>query len=97
MDRRGWLRRLAAQLPGWFVWYGGSPGAGWMAVPAPPGTTARDAREMPHRIGPFPTPQELRAAARARYAWDDHCQTCGNPWQDCGHRAPETRERYWPE
>jgi hypothetical protein len=96
MNIQGWCRRLESQLPGWQVWYwsaGGKPGtAGWYAAPAPPEADRAEVLLLPHRLGPYPTPQELRAEARVRYGWGDTCDTCGDGWQLCGHRQDETRE-----
>jgi hypothetical protein len=95
---QGWLRRLSAQLPGWHVWYsgaGGLPGtSGWCAVPAPPETQHTQALSLPNKAGPFPTPQLLRAACKERYGWDDHCESCGRPARECGHRQPEREHGY---
>jgi hypothetical protein len=88
-----WCRRLQAQLPGWHVWRSGTPARGWYAVPAPPGTGHTEALGLPHRLGPYREPQELRAVCRQRYGWDDYCQTCGILARDCGHRQPETAHR----
>jgi hypothetical protein len=91
MSRQAWLTRLSAQLPGWVVWYTSPPGRGWHAVPAPAGMAVRDARQLPHRLGPCETPQELRTLARERYGWDDCCESCvGMLARECGHRRPES-------
>ncbi len=94
-----WLSRLSVQLEGWYVWYTSGPPRGWHAVPAPkPYPVPIDPRpdwylHLRNRIGPFATPQLLRAAARERYGWDDYCATCGVLARDCGHRQPERDER----
>jgi hypothetical protein len=97
MHRQGWFRRLGEQLPGWHVWYagaGGAPGtAGWYAAPVPDDATHLEAIQSPHRVGPYRTPQALRAVARVRYGAGDTCDTCNQPWELCGHRQDETPER----
>lgn len=97
MSRAAWLSRLDRQLPGWKVWYAGVGGvegsSGWCAVPAPADTPSTDVYLWPYRLGPYATPQELREAARERYADGDTCETCGDNWRLCGHRQPETKER----
>lgn len=99
MGRQAWLSRLTQQLPGWKVWYagaGGKPGtSGWYAVPAPADTPSTDVYLLPYRLGPYATPQELREAARERYADGDTCQTCNDDWRLCGHRREETRDYRW--
>lgn len=92
MNRQAWFRRLGAQLPGWHVWYGGVPGAGWYAAPGPSEDTHVEAIRRPHRIGPYPTPQALREDARERYGWYEYCETCGVPARECGHRQPERQK-----
>lgn len=93
MNTHQWIARLTEQLPGWVVWYSGTPGRGWYAIPAPAGTQPRDPGFLRYRLGPYLRPQDLRTDARQRYGWGDHCQSCGGPWQDCGHRMPEARVR----
>lgn len=91
-----WLDRIAGQLTGWWVWHSS---AGWQAVPAPkPRPVPIDPRpdwymHLPNRIGPYATPQQLRTECKARYGWDDWCDTCGILARDCGHRQPERDER----
>lgn len=98
MNRESWLRRLREQCPGWYVWWWGvssQPGTeGWYGSPVPRGTPRATATGHPNRLGPYGRPQELRAAMRERYGAGDHCGTCAVPWEQCGHRQPETtRER----
>jgi hypothetical protein len=97
MTVAAWCRRLTAQLLGWHVWRSGSGGivgtSGWYAVPAPPDMTLAEARLLPGRLGPYLTPQLLRAACRQRYGWDEDCQSCGGLARECGHRSPETPGR----
>lgn len=87
MKDQAWLQRLAEELPGWFVWTS-SIGPRWRAVPAQADTTLADARRLPNRVDAA-TPAELRDAARLRYGWDDHCESCGTLARKCGHRQPE--------
>lgn len=94
MTREQWLRRLARQLSGWGVWYASSPHAGWYAVPAPPGASLDEKLALPHRLGPYRTPQALRADAQARYGWHDTCDTCNVPARTCGHRQPEQDKQH---
>jgi hypothetical protein len=96
VNRDAWLRRLNAQLPGWTVWYssGSLAGSGYFTAPAPgdlPKGTNR--LGLANRLGPYRDPKVLRAEARERYGWDDHCDTCGVLARDCGHHRPETRNR----
>lgn len=95
MNDRSWFQRLREQLPGWKVWRAGvgPDGEGWFAVPAPSGTVLDDALRMPHRLGPYRRPQDLRMAAQERYGWYAHCDTCGASWLHCGHRSPERERR----
>jgi hypothetical protein len=95
VNKDQWFERLAEQLPGWHVWFtsGGGTPRGWYAVPAPAGATHQDACGLPNRLGPFDRPQDLRAAARKRYGWDDYCGACGVLARECGHRQPESRGR----
>lgn len=91
MNRQAWLSRLAAQLPGWHVWYcspGITPGHRWNATPAPADANHAEVLRMPNRISAA-IPQELRTLCRDRYGWDDHCETCGVLARECGHRTPE--------
>lgn len=91
MNIRTWLRRLNEQLSGWHVWYtsGGGTGRGWYAVPAPDDIDHTATLTLPARIGPYRTPQGLRADAHDRYGWDDTCESCGVLARECGHRQPE--------
>jgi hypothetical protein len=91
MNVGAWARRLSGQLPGWHVWYtsGGGMGRGWYAVPAPDGVDHADALKLPTGIGPYSTPQELRADAQDRYGWHDYCESCGVLARECGHRQPD--------
>lgn len=86
-----WLSRLVKQLPGWHVWYTSGPPRGWCAVPAPAGIEHDAALALSDKIGPYATPQQLRAEARPRYGWDDVCATCNVPARECGHRQPESQ------
>lgn len=88
MNDQAWLRRLGQELPGWHVWTTSLTRRRWCAVPAPAGTTLADAGQLPNRIDAA-TPAELRDAARLRYGWDDHCESCGTLARECGHRQPE--------
>lgn len=90
-----WLSRLRRELPGWWAW---RANAGWYAAPSAPPPAPADRTygwylKLPNRIGPYPTPQLLRAACRERYGWNEHCATCGVLARDCGHRQPERDER----
>lgn len=87
MNSHAWIRRLNAQLPGWFIWTS-SPGRKWYAVPAPGGKRVPGYNEDPNRIEAS-TPAELRTLAQQRYSGDDHCESCGVPALECGHRQPE--------
>lgn len=91
MNITAWARRLKGQLPGWHVWYtsGGGFGRGWYAVPAPGDANHAATLAFPARIGPYRTPQGLRADARDRYGWYDTCESCGVLARGCGHRQPE--------
>jgi hypothetical protein len=97
VNRDAWFRRLRDQLPGWKVWYAGTGGvvgtSGWYASPVAPDTSLDDARRSPYRLGPYRTPQDLRADARVRYGAGDTCDTCNQPWELCGHRQDELHER----
>lgn len=90
MKDHSWIRRLNAQLPGWYV-YTSTTGKKWRAVPAPAGTVLAGALDMPKHIY-CDTPAALRAAARLRYGWDDYCGSCGVLARTCGHRQPERRD-----
>jgi hypothetical protein len=83
-----WVLRLTDQLPGWSVWYSSSPAEGGTPSRPQRALTHTAALQLPYRIGPFRTPQELREAARERYADGDTCQTCNDDWRICGHRQP---------
>ena len=88
-----WLKRLGERLPGWFVW---RSSRGWYAAPVKLPETSGErlaAYRHPYKAGPFRTPQELRAYALPRYGAGDHCQSCGGPWENCGHRQDETAVR----
>ena len=107
MKHGGWFKRLAGQCPGWWIWYtsgtvteDGRSSRGWYAIPIemPPTIEERAQAHVDYRhvrIGPFATPQELRTEMQARYGAGEHCDTCGAPWELCGHRQPE-RERTRP-
>lgn len=86
MRNEQWFQRLAQQLPGWHVW---TSGRRWYAVPAPASATHTEALALPSRIDAA-TPAQLRTLAWERYAWDDHCESCGVLARTCGHRQPET-------
>lgn len=90
MNPYTWKQRLQSQLPGWAVWFarGSAVSVQWHAAPAAPGTHPVDYWWLPNQVGAA-TPQELRALARDRYGWDDHCETCGVLARECGHRQPE--------
>ena len=91
MKTQAWLERLGRQLPGWYVWH---TMRGWHAAPItkPEDAAGRlAANRHPNRLGPYRTPQQLRAEALLRYGAGDHCETCLCPWEQCGHRQDETK------
>lgn len=87
MNARGWLTRLAGELPGWHVWRS-SPGPRWNAAPAPSDASHDRVLNMPNRVS-AEHPQALRALCRERYGWNDYCGSCGVLARECGHRTPE--------
>jgi hypothetical protein len=92
MDSATWLNRLGNELPGWKVWRSDSApgwnGPVWHAVPAPVGTDVATAACLANRVD-ADNPIGLRRLARERYAWNDHCESCGVLARECGHRQPE--------
>lgn len=86
-----WRLRLHDQLPGWAIRWTDDPRA-WHAAPAPRRTPRDELPRLPNRIDAA-TPRELRALARERYGWDDHCGSCGVLARECGHRQPEREAR----
>lgn len=65
MKRRGWLERLRADLPGWYVWATGY-GRQWHAVPLAGGwRVGRAPRGAPGRID-APSPIVLRSLVRQK-------------------------------
>ena len=93
MKREAWFRRLGEQCPGWYVWWASGTAvwaSGYWAAPVKTKDGISGGMHgHPHKIGPYRRPQDLRGAMKLRYGAGEHCDTCGAPWEQCGHRQPE--------